>query len=454
MRWTAGLALFVVLTIVGAPRPATAQERVLAQIDPGGWLTGVTLLVPSGSAMDPAGSEGTALVLGRLLELEGNAQLSSRGARLEVEVRRDDMALTLLAPPEEWVDALDELRALLFGGGPLPEARASSLLEQQRDRAIFEEGAPVRDFEVERARLLLGAASPGARSRDGTRSSIATIDAESLRRFRDAHFDPARVRIAVAGPATELQLRQAFPGGFEEVRPTAPFVRSTPLTPRPRPDTAAALPGDADLSPELRPGPLLRLRSVLEPPVPGSGPRAWDTGRRDVIDRELTSTWMSVIWPFPAGTSEILLGFLGHLAAQAVVTTPPDPGLFRIEFALDEHEGAPVLVVSASVDPRTTRAWEAKITGVIEALAASPPEGAFFELGRRRYRSARLLATAAPGDRSRWLARTAHAGRSVPDEELEIWALTREAVSRGATAAGEPRVLLMGPRAMFEDPGS
>jgi hypothetical protein len=82
-------------------------------------------------------------------------------------------------------------------------------------------------------------------------------------------------------------------------------------------------------------------------------------------------------------------------------------------------------------------------------LAESPPTGSFFDLARRRFRSALLIGLAAPENRVRWAVREA----SRPDAaslaiENDLWRLDREGVAGAAAAALPPRVRMIGPLGM------
>lgn len=446
------------LVLCGAPEAVSAQnvyEHAIAQPDPGGVVVALTIRFPAGSALDPEGEEGTAFILGQVLEEEANLRLAPLRSRIEIGVGHHEFLLTLLSPPSGWVEALGVLEGMLDQGS-LPESKASRIRDQQAERALFELGAPVRAFEIERARLLLGVTSPGARSIDGTRESILRIPDDGPLRFHSRHLDRAEATIAVVGPVSESDLERALGPGVRLTSPTAPLTRAAPslaqtAVPAPPVADTAVVDPPADRADPLPPAPLTRLRigSAGAPEV-GSGPAAWTTGSRDILDRDLTSTWIAVAWPFPQGTSEVLLDFLGHLLLGTVVQSPPDPGLFGIELSIDFRDASPLLMVSAAVDPRTTLAWEERIVQGMARMTDSPPEGAFFELGRRRFRNTRLLATAGAADRSRWIARTIGSSRPLPDEESQIWALSRTLLSSASAAAAPPRIVLMGPRAMIE----
>ena len=139
------------------------------------------------------------------------------------------------------------------------------------------------------------------------------------------------------------------------------------------------------------------------------------------------------------------------MIVEDLTPSPPDPGLFEARARRIAIEGAPILMVTASVDPRVTSRWEDRLVGSLQDLAEAPPAGAFFELTRRRFRSSIALDLAIPEGRAVWLARQAAGGATPPSEiESEIWALQRESVGTAAAAAGPPRTILMGPSQMMD----
>jgi hypothetical protein len=109
----------------------------------------------------------------------------------------------------------------------------------------------------------------------------------------------------------------------------------------------------------------------------------------------------------------------------------------------------PILVISASVDPRMAGRWEARILGVLPELASSPPTGSFFDLARRRFRSSLLLSLASPENRVRWATREAsRPGSASLEVEGDLWRLDREGVAGAAASALPPRIHIIGPLGM------
>jgi hypothetical protein len=464
--WLAALPLLLL------PHPLAARqgEPVLVHPRPHDAVVAVAVRFPNGSALDPEGREGTAFLLGRVLEEEGRRSLRSLSATVEAEVARDEFLLLLRAPEEAWDRAWGIVRDLL-GGPPLSDEALTRARESQRERLVFEAGAPARAFEAERDRLFLGASHPGARLLRGTPAGLAALSVADLNDFRSRHLRLEESLMAVVGPVTPDQvqgvlrspIRLVGPDGEpvpdrggrdpgEQGAPPGPDTLSPPGVDPPADPQAEEDPREAPGEPDP---PVVRplvapIPAPLHPPDTPAAPPAWQGGDRMVVDQEVTSTWIAVAWPLPAGTPGVLLDFLVHIVAEGLNPSPPDPGLYRAEVRLDRLGPAPLLVVNATVDPRVTGRWEARILQALEIAAEDPPRGAFFELTRRRYRAERLLEQAHPEARARWLVRIRAAEGDVPRLTRQVWALTREGLQGVAGARGEPRILLYGPVRMME----
>lgn len=433
--------------------------QILVQEDPGGTLIATTFRFPVGSAQDPEGQEGTAALLGRALEDEAGQRLSGAAAHLQVDVSHDEFLVTLLASPEGWEGSVRIVESLLRGSG-LSESRIGSLRDDQRARLVFEEGAPVRQFELERGRLLLGMGHPGARPVEGHRSSVEAISGSDPIRFLQRHLDAATAVVAVVGPVSRTDVEAVLGGPLTLVDGVPPFRETPALTgpptvPTPTDEpTEVQAPDTVPRTPELPPAPRTRLRDTpfqpLVIPEGGMGATAWASSDRTVVDEQLTSTWMAVAWPFPRDTPWTLLQFLAYALEGAVVPSPPGPGQYSTSVQIDRVDGLPVLVFQATVDPRVALRWEERILEGMPAMSQTPPTGSFFELGRRQFRTRLLMSMAAPEDRSRWLTRQVALDGEVTDVQGAIWRLTEEGLAGAAAAAGPPRVLLVGPASMMQ----
>ena len=407
-------------------REARAQySDAVLDPDPRARVFALAIRFPTGSAGDQPGREGTAFLLGRVLEQQGAQALARYGSSLRIEVSTDEFLITLVSAPSQWLEATIELEHLIY------EADLSAtVLETAREGLLeilaFEAGAPVRAFELERRIFLLGPTNPAARPLQGTLNSIRSLTAEELEAFRSSFLQAEGGVLAAHGPAqvavlSSLLSQEVLDIGHEQ---------------------SGVLTGGAN------PGP---VDSIPPAPTASVGPLAWTTTDRVLIDEELTSSWISVAFPFPQGTPELLLDFLGHLVIEDLTPSPPEPGLFDAQVSRIEIRGAPVLVVTATGDPRVTSRWEERLRGSVPELAVAPPEGMFFELARRRYRASLLLALAVPEDRARWLAQQVASGRD-PSAKLDtaVWSLQRDGIAEVAGSAGSPRTILFGPRDMMD----
>ena len=442
-----GLLVLGVVASGLAIAPGTLAAQSVAQIlvhprehDP---VVAVSARFPFGAQDDPGEANGAAFLLGRVIEEEGSVRLAGMSARISVDVGRSEFLVTMVAPADDWQAAWGEVRGLL-DGGPLPEGAVVSARDRHRERLLFEEGAPGRTFDLEKLRFLFGSGHAAARPVAGTRAGLEALSRSVLESVRSRLVQWEEAVVGIVGPVSMESTAGTFSGPSERVGPPPPLAPPAP-----------AAPADTLIDPEqVRPtpappsGPLVRMEERSAPfevpeATPGSAP--WSSGDRRVIDQDVTSSWIMVAWPLPSGAHMILEDFLVHLVEQQMNPSPPDPGVYRAEAEIQRIGDGPVLVVTASVDPRETYRWEERILGTLDALASTPPEGAFFELSRRQYRAHRLLSHAVPEERSRWMTRRHAEGGHVPRIPADVWGLTREGVAGLASARGEPRILLFGP---------
>ena len=437
----AGLLTLLLITL-GAPTSLAARqtEAVLVHPRPHDAMVAVAVRFSAGSALDPEDREGTAFLLGRTLEVEGQRLLQALSATVETTVARDEFTVTLRAPEKDWDRAWGVVRELLAGTS-LSDGALNLVRESQRERLVFESGAPVRAFEMERDRFLLGTSPPGGHRLRETPNGLASLSPAELNDFRARNLRLEESVIAVVGPLTPSQVQGVLRA------PTRVVVDQE----REGEAKAADPLATEDPPPTSAPRPLMHpLPTPLQTPAIPAAPAAWSSGDRMVVDQELTSTWIAVAWPLPAGTPALLLDFLAHVVGEALNPSPPDPGLYRAEVQVERIGNSPVLLVNATVDPRVALRWEERIFQAMESVAQDPPQGAFFELTRRRYRASRLLEQAQPEARALWLTRAQVAEGEIPLLTHQMWALTREGLQGLAQARGEPRTLLYGPARMME----
>jgi hypothetical protein len=391
--------------------------------DPAVAVVAVAVRFAAGSAEDPSDLEGTAFLLGHVLQGTGASRLRARGAQVEVDVDRQEILATMIAPVETWREAFQELERALYTD-PIGTAEVESARAWLLDVLGFEIGSPVRAFEHERASLVHGPLDPAARPLHGTLGGVSALTADALVRFRELHLRRTNAVVAIFGPVDPAEIAALARGP----------VRSL---------GAGPVPG----------GPSATGRGVVPSATPPTRPAGGDgalAADRTVIDRELTSTWIAAAYPFPPGTSSVGLEFLGLLISEALNSSPPDPGLYEAGATIVQVRGAPVLVLSASVDPGVATRWEDRILGFLPTFAETPPEGALLDLSRRRFRSHLSFLLAAPETRVRWIVRqTALGTGSGGDLQGEIWRLDGPRLAQLAALAAPPRVLLMGPVAMM-----
>ena len=402
--------------------PAAAQSRYAAAVlerESAARILTVGILFPAGSAEDPPGREGTAALLAGVLRRQGAPALARHGAAFAAELSESDLHVTLMAPPAAWRGAFAALETLLYGS-PLSGEALEAARNEVAGILAFEAGAPGRAFDLERARLLRGADAPGARPALGTAASTGSVTLADLEAFRRAHLRPEDATLAAHGPVEPPDLASLIGTEVEEV------------------------PGPAGN------GEGAGARTAAGSPRPGTLPAGWERGERILVDRDLRSSWVSAAIPFPPGTPDLHLGFLLQLARQELDPVPPEPGLFHADASTAAVDGVPVLVLTASVDPGITPAWEERLAGLVAALATGFPDGTFFQLARRRFRTRTLLELAVPEARVEWMARRRAAGLPpLPDLAGEIGDLDRNAVLRTAGLAGPARVIVYGPAEMM-----
>ncbi len=446
---------------------------LLAQEGPGivGWearpgegVVAATLRFPVGALADAPGAEGTAFLLGRVVEAEAGARVAAYGASVQVEVGLHHLEATLFAPASFWSAAWAEVSALLRTR-PLPPERVDAARNRALDEVLFQEGSPERGFEVAwnglRLQGLLPGGTQGARRPEGRAASLARLDAGTLEGWRATHLRWPEAVMAVVGDLTPdavaglgagrvVALEGGMRGratGEEETVVPAEVREETP--PAAAPDTLE-VPGER--LPPLPP-PALRLGTPAPPlGLPAGGIVARWSGTRELLDHEITSTWIGIAWALPRGTPTTLGDFLAHVVGEALNPSPPDPNLYRARVTLERVEGIPLLVVVAATDPQAAYAWEARILEAVEALSDAPLPGAFLDLARRRYRSSRVLEQADPLVRSRWVAAHLTLDGALPSVATESWALRRSALAALVEARGEPRILLKGPARMMATP--
>ena len=182
------LANGLILLVEELPRPAAAAQ----------------LVIPGGSANDPAGQEGSAVVLARWLQ-RGAGDRKTRelaeafddlGYRHGVAAGQSTATLSITGLAEAWHEAF-ALLADVVRRPRLPEAEfeACRQLQQQALRGLDDE--PAQKLQVEIVRRYF----PGAfgRSRLGTADSLAALANDAVAAQYDSAFRPDGAILAVAG---------------------------------------------------------------------------------------------------------------------------------------------------------------------------------------------------------------------------------------------------------------
>lgn len=352
-------------------------------------MVAVAVRLPVGSADDPEGQGGMAWLTARTLEAQAAATLDPSDAVLTAQVERSHTVYTLLATPDAWRRAWLATSVLLFDAPirtDLLAAQRAALLA----RMTFEQGSPARDFRQEAVALLGDPGSPWVRPLQGSPATLDAITAAGTDAWRRGHYRRAAATAAVVGP--------------------------------------------------VPPGP-----ERMDPPARDTVAQAWYVGTRVPLEREVTSTWLAVAYPVPAGTSRTALELVAHLVKEELDPVPPDPDRFGVEVRLEEAPGGTVLVVEASVLPEASDRWEARIRSTVTGMAEDVVPDDFFRWRRRHFRAHRLLEEARPeAEAVRVADDLARSGR-VRDLPAEIWALDGRALRDAAGALGEPRILRFGP---------
>lgn len=381
------------LLLSAASLSAQAQAYRLRAVHghPHGTAVAVGLRLHAGSQDDEPGREGTAWMLGRILEAEATRALTGSAATVTMTVERATTLVTVLALPGDWVDVWATVDSVLFTA-PLDPALTETVRAELLGRLSFEAGSPAEEFAREVPGLLTEPGGPFARSKRGTPTSVSAVTPDDVARYRGTYFRREKAVQSVVGPV------------------------ALSLMPTPTPAVSAG---------------------AVDPP--------WLTGDRVVQIQDVTSTWIAVAYPVPTGMPRILQELLVQLLQEELDPTPPEPDRYSVDIRLVETPRGSVLVVEATVVPESTARWEGRITGAVLRLAQEPIPEDFFGWRRRRFRTARLMEESFPeAEAARMTADLLRDGQ-VRDLGLEIWGLDASSLGEAARALGEPRIFILGP---------
>ena len=388
---------------------AQADTLELVVVSQRPWTPAVTVVVSfaGGYGDDPPGSEGRTWLLGMLLERTARARLAETGAAADIEVEDARTWVTLLATTGDWAAAYRILmRALLED--PLDPALAGETRADLSAQVFFQRGAPVRTFELEAGRMLLGAER--ARAPMGTPSSVNGITVEALEAARGRIYRSGHARVALMGAVAADD---------------AASVVGAHRTLATRQEQAWIVEGE---------------------PLPSrSTGRAWEVGGRHAVTDEITNSWVRIAYPFSGATARRSMEFVAHLMREELVIDPPAPGLISRRVDVRELPGGPVLLVTIAAAWPTARAWEQRVTDVVNRLSADPPSPDLLNRRHRSFRSAKALELADPEQEGRRLLAEAEVTGEL-GELLAPWQVpSPEDIQRAVADLGEPRVLVYGP---------
>jgi len=381
------------------PTPAASQlpdttryASVATSPTPRGTVVSIVVRIPSGSADDQEGFGGTAWLLGHLLADRAD-EAAGPGTSVAVQVSRGETLFTVLSLPGGWVDAWSHVESVIFGEAPEAVDVDRGRQALQHD-LTFDQGSPVRNFEMEAARIIAPTSHPWARPIRGTPQTLGNVSELSLRLFAGNYYQPHAATVSVVGPRS--------------------FVSPTP--PRPAGGERPAR---------------------LEP--------AWSVGQRFRLDQDITNSWIAVAWPVDPELPRTSLEFLVHLLAEQLDPAPPDPDRYSVDVRLEETPGGPVVVVEAAIFPEAADRWEARILDQAALLAREAMDDDFFGWRRRRFRTARLLTESRPEAKAARIAHDIARSGAARDLPMEIWDLESADLLGAARALGEPRILRLGP---------
>ena len=371
------------------------------------WTPTVAVVVSfmGGSGDDPDGGEGASWLLGMILGEMARAELATIGARVRIDVEQARTLVTMLASPEDWEVAYGALMQTLSLREMAPsvvDATREDLLAQ----LTFQRGAPVRAFELETERLLLGAFHPFARPATGSVESVNGLGLGTLTQIRRQVYDSHRAAVAVVGPV-----------GVDTI--TAVLRSGRTIGPRLEPAEAEVSQGESE--------------------------RAWSEGERYTVANEVTNSWIVAAYPFSSDSLRTDFEFLSYSLQRELSPDPPPPGLFHLSVEVRDLPDGPVVLVVATIESRTAPTWERRIVNTAQRLRTTVMSEHFFDRHRRSFRSATAIRLATPEEEARRMLDDAQRSGSLRDVRADIALLSRDRLQRVASMLGEPRVLVFGP---------
>jgi predicted Zn-dependent peptidase len=388
-------------SVAPPPAPDTAMWIAVGQRSRS-TVVAATITYPVGSANDDEGRGGTAWLLARTWQAMLTDALGP-DASATVSVDRSRFRATVVATPDRWETAYETLVTVLNHRDVAPDhlevARARLL-----GRMTFEAGAPVREFEIEAARLYADGHTDWARSLDGSPESLQAISVRDLENFRRTHLTGEYAAVAVSGAV----------GVENAVRTAAVLRRGTARRSNPRPAT--------------------------------SSPQAWLTRDRRVEARDISNAAVAFAYPLPAHHDRTEAEFLAHVLQESLNSDPPDPSVYRVEASVTDAPGGPLVIIEATVFPDAGHRWEVLIEDAVRAVrSTNPNEDVYFPWRQRRFRSVSMNAEASPEALNSRLNEDLLRDGRQRDLKERIAALSAKGLVDLANALGSPHVLYFGP---------
>jgi hypothetical protein len=399
---------------VELPAPPTGRpvRGLRVRSDPGAAMTTLTLVFPEGGATDPAEGTGATFLLGRLLQAQGEQALLPLGGTLAIQAEQGQVALVVSVPSPRWEEGWARVQRLLetdpLSSALLEEARARRL-----DELLFQQGTPVQSFLAAWQRhafasslpVAIDAGRPIGGTVDGVRGvTLSMLDA----RRRDVFRIERSQAILMAPPPPESSAQLDF------------HV----------PESAGA------------------VGSV------GAGGRSapWE-GSRQVVDRDLTSTWIGLAWAIPEGVHWVTVSFLAQRLQEMLNPSLPEPGIYRTEVSPVRAGDRTLLTVVATVDPSVALRRERQVIEALGSLGTEAMTGLGLDLAQRRWKSEVAAVRSNAVEEGFWLARQLGPGLAsseiLPNPDALRGLLSGTVIRDLAASLSAPRIFVYGPVPMM-----
>ncbi|HEU4453591.1 MAG TPA: pitrilysin family protein [Longimicrobium sp.] len=216
-------------TLPNGLRVAAAPRRAIPQVV-------LRLVLPAGSAADPAAHPGTAHLVGGLLT-EGtvtmtadelNARLDGLGAALHPHVGHDFTEVEALFLSETLAEGV-ALMAEVILRPVFPEAETERVRAESLDALVARLDEPSNVADDRAGAEVFGAAHPYGHPSFGTEAGIREVPREALAAFHAEHYRPAGAFLVAAGDFDPAELRALLEREFGEWRGEAPPVAYPPM---------------------------------------------------------------------------------------------------------------------------------------------------------------------------------------------------------------------------------